>query len=627
MLNIVCNWLMLMSVFGASRPDTAALDAYLERTFAQAAYPGLSVVMVQRDHILYARGFGVATVGKTRPMTADTPTAIGSITKSMTALAVMRLVDQGRLDLDAPVTTYLPDFRTADKQGSDRITVRMLLANSSGLPSMDRGITDRNQADDAEGALIAALAGQVLHRDPGSGFEYTNEGFVVAGAVAARIHGKPFAQTLADLVLKPLAMKHSSTIPAEVTAMGGLTGHYAGAEAGLPAMQGLASVQFAAAGSIQQCSARDFGRYLCALLTGHDGAGQPFISASAVAEMWRGQIGMPENERLGAMAYGLGWMIGEVDGRRVVSHGGHAMTMTSFAMLVPEQEIAIAVFANIETLNLQRFADLTTIANNGLHAAMGEPLSDWGKPKRPDPTRNDFEFDEAQRRRFVGRYAARGLGTMQVDVTADEQGVLHAEVVADGQTVKAGRLDFMNSARCVIRGIGSPTTMFWALSRSGEVLSARYNGTRLRRVGESAPENRPEPTHAGRLSLTLAANWSVTTDENAITAQRETNKLWTGVVDGAPGPRELAALLEPRAAADVTLTQGVTSGVTVGPYYWRKTTLHLAGDAGATQIMVLQRAVGEETLAWVLATEAGTLTHCYQAEGRAMLTSLVLAAR
>lgn len=620
-------WIAVMPLVAAGKPDTAALDTYLKQAFEENAYPGLSVVMVHQGRTVYANGFGVAVVGEDRPMTADTTTAIGSVTKSMTALCVMRLVEQGKIDMDQPVITYLPAFRTADKDRSDRITVRMLLGNTSGMPSLDHGITDRNQNDDAADGLVASLAGRLLHREPGSGFEYANEGFVVAGQVAAKVHGKPFPQTLADLVLKPLAMKRSSSVPAEIAGLDGLMGHLAGADAGLPARQRLASLQYAAAGSLLQCSVRDFGNYLAALQTGRDAAGTPFVSAASTAEMWRGHVTTPESERMGAFDYGLGWMTGQVDGRRVVAHGGHALTMTTYAMMVPEQDLAVAVFANIETLDVHRYSDLPTLANNSLHIAMGEPVSDFGRPKSPDKTRNDFELDPAQAARFVGHFEARGLGTTGLTVTRTAEGALAVTVMEDGHVTKAGVLDFINPARSVIRGIGNPVSLIWRLSREGEVLSVRYSGARLRRNDVAKHQADAARIQAGRFSLIPAQGWRQANDASGLLVHQGRNRLWTGLVAATATPLAIAeqhGLVPPNAE---NVSAGAETGVMIGPHYWRKTAIRVPRDRGPRQVWVLRREVGEKVLAWVLTCDGDSLTQVFQSEARHMLTSLVLTAK
>lgn len=610
-------WLPGRAATPAARPDVAALDRWFQEQFDAAAYPGLGVVMVHEGRTVYARGFGVAVVGADRPLDADTPVGIGSLTKSLTTLCLMRLVDQGRLDLDRPVTDYLADFRTADRDQSDRITVRMLLSNSSGLPSMDRGILAVEHDGDADLRLVESLAGTVLNRPPGSGFEYCNEGFVVAGRIAAALHGKPFSQTLHDLVLQPLGMTHASADPEQLVRLGGLHGHYAGATKGLPAGRALALGRYNAAGSVLQCSATDLGRYLNALLTGRDAAGQPLLAPALIDEMWRDHVLMPESERLGSFHYGLGWMVGEVDGRRVAAHGGHAITMTSFAMLVPAQKTGLAVTANIETLDAHRFPDLPTLVNNGLHLAFGEPLSDFGKPQRPDATRNDFSLPAEEAARYVGRYQASGLATTWLAVSQEPDGALSLAVTRDGTLVKSGLLDFMNPARAYVRSIGTAAPVFWRRDAAGTVHSLRYDGLVLLREQDGAPDPVPSRVGAAGFSMEPAADWQVVAGTQGLTVARDAARLWAGAL---AGPVDVTRAVV-AAGGNAELSEGPTSQVTVGRHLWHKVAVHSAVDG--RRHLVLWRPLVEQTAYWVLTTEADQLTRVFQQEGRAMLKTLV----
>ena len=99
--------------------------------------PGASVALVQQGEVLYVQGYGVRSTATGDPVTPDTLFAIGSITKSFTALGVLQLVDQGRITLDAPVITYLPNFTLSDPSATQQVTVRQLLAQTSGLPGGD----------------------------------------------------------------------------------------------------------------------------------------------------------------------------------------------------------------------------------------------------------------------------------------------------------------------------------------------------------------------------------------------------------------------------------------------------------------------------------------------------------
>lgn len=144
-------------------PTYAAVDAYLQQQIRRLRIPGLALAIVEGDRIAYTRGFGCARPRGETP-SPQTPFVLGSTTKSFTALAVMQLAEDGRVDLDAPAQRYLPWFRVAEPQASAEITVRQLLNQTSGLPTipgMDL-LADLDDTPDAAERQAKGLAGLTL---------------------------------------------------------------------------------------------------------------------------------------------------------------------------------------------------------------------------------------------------------------------------------------------------------------------------------------------------------------------------------------------------------------------------------------------------------------------------------
>src|SRR5690606_38814082 len=180
------TWLLLALSAGAHGQDRLdAVDAYLEAAFAESSLPGMAVAVVSGGDVAYARGFGVADRESRAAVTVDTAFELGSLTKSMTALAVLRLAEAGRVDLDAPVRRYLPWFRVADADSAAAITPRHLLGHTSGLPRWSHGVVwrdpERVSGSVAEG--VRALASVPLAFAPGEAVSYANMGYAVLGAV------------------------------------------------------------------------------------------------------------------------------------------------------------------------------------------------------------------------------------------------------------------------------------------------------------------------------------------------------------------------------------------------------------------------------------------------------------
>ena len=209
----------------AAAPDFAAIDAYVQSRQQATRLPGLALGIVQGDQIVHLAGFGSADSAG-RPVTPQTPFTIGSTSKSFTALAIMQLVEAGQVELDAPARQYLPWFQVADVGAAERITVRHLLNQTSGFPTLERA-GELRRSDSSAGALeayVRALAGVHLAAPPGEGFHYSNTNFNVLGLIVQTVSGQPYEQYLAARIFAPLEMRNSFTSPETALAAGRATG-------------------------------------------------------------------------------------------------------------------------------------------------------------------------------------------------------------------------------------------------------------------------------------------------------------------------------------------------------------------------------------------------------------------
>ena len=355
------------------QPDSATrIDAYMRNRLPTLRTPGVSVVVVQGDHVTFSRGYGFADRDSGLAMTEDTLVPVASTSKGITALAMMQLVEQGSVDLDAPAVRYLPDFRTDDAR-AERITVRQLLTHTAGVPA--GWYVDLAQDDRALERHVAALENVALHRDPGSGYEYSNDGYSVAGMIVQTVSGQAYEDYVATHVLTPLGMKHSTFHPALAAELGLTTGYAKWHGAVLPGPHALSRGGNPAGGLIT--TARDVGNYFIALL--NDGAfdGAQVISGASLAQMWQ-----PEPAS-GGDAYGLGWSELHMPGVRLVLHAGDLSGTDQFGgsasqfLLVPERHIGIGVLANMSSLEKVEIAqDVLALLLEGEPAARPIP-ADW----------------------------------------------------------------------------------------------------------------------------------------------------------------------------------------------------------------------------------------------------------
>jgi len=175
--------------------------------------PGVAVAVLAGGQE-YVKGYGVTNVEHPVPVDGDTVFRIGSTTKTFTGTAAMRLVEQGKLGLDAPVRRYLPDFAVADSAASAAVTVRQLLNHTSGWLGDD--LQDFGRGDDALSRYVGSMSRLPQLTPPGAVFAYNNSGLVVAGRIIEVVTGSSYERAVQSLVLDPLELGHTRFFSDEI---------------------------------------------------------------------------------------------------------------------------------------------------------------------------------------------------------------------------------------------------------------------------------------------------------------------------------------------------------------------------------------------------------------------------
>jgi CubicO group peptidase (beta-lactamase class C family) len=219
---------ILNTVAPDASPQFRVVAKVVMQAMQAAQVPGASIGILANGPEEVA-GFGVSSVETREPVTAETRFQLGSITKTYTATALMRLVDQGRVDLDAPVRTYLPEFRVEDSDVSARVTVRNLLTHPGGW--WGHSITDTGSGPDALTDFVDQKMPSFPQLAPlGEYFTYNNSGLLVAGRVIEVVTWQTYRDALHDLLLGPLGMDASTFDPDVVLAGPYSEGHVATAD-------------------------------------------------------------------------------------------------------------------------------------------------------------------------------------------------------------------------------------------------------------------------------------------------------------------------------------------------------------------------------------------------------------
>jgi len=286
----------------AADPDFAAIDAYIQKEMREVHIPGLAYAIVHDDEVVHLESFGEADPSG-RAVTPQTPFILASVSKSFTALAIMQLSEEGKVDLNAPVKRYVPWFRVADKTSSNQITVRNLLNHTSGLPedTSFEPMRSNDMSDDALEERVRALSDVQLNHRVGATFEYTDANYDVLGLIVERVAGQSYETYIQERIFAPLDMSHSFTDQTDAQRHGLATGHRSWF--GYPMRFDAPYSRAAMPSSYLISSAQDMTHYLIAQLNAGRYADTSVLSPEGVAAMHRPAV--KEGDR--DIFYGMGW--------------------------------------------------------------------------------------------------------------------------------------------------------------------------------------------------------------------------------------------------------------------------------------------------------------------------------
>lgn len=330
------------SVTQAKRADFDQVDAYIGSRMQELGIPGAALVIVRGDSIVHLKAFRVAG-GDGRLVTPQTPFFTGSTGKSFTALAIMQLVEEGKIGLDAPVQAYLPWFRVADAGESARITVRQLLKQVSGLPQSigQTQLASKDLTDSAIENNVRALANIKLSAPPGQRYEYSNANYVTLGMVIQAVSGQSYEAYIKEHIFQLLDMQNSFASKVEARQHGLAVGYQKWfgvpvASPNLPFVRGSLP-----AGQLSM-SAEDLGHYLIAQLNDGSYRGRSVLSPAGIATLHHPDVPMSGSSN----SYAMGREVQQFQNVEVVRHNGAVPGYTTDMFLLPDRHIAVAMVMN-----------------------------------------------------------------------------------------------------------------------------------------------------------------------------------------------------------------------------------------------------------------------------------------
>ena len=318
------------------------LSDFVEATATKFGIPGVAVgvwVDGQEVHACH----GVTSVDNPLPVDQDTIYILGSVTKTYTATTLMRLVAEGKVELDAPVRRYVPELKLADEQAAEKITVLNLLNHTSGL---DWGlIVDTGEGDDALAVYVAKMAELEQISPPGTRASYSQAGYNLAGRIIEKVTGLTYERAVSSLVLKPLGLQHSFFARDDVMTRRFVVGHNRGEDGTLSiARLWRRSRGDNPGGGIASSVADQLRWARFHLGDGRAESGVHILPAEVLHRMREPTVAL-RGSNLGD-AIGIGWFLRDVDGVRTVGHGGSANGQFAELLTVPERGFAVVSLSN-----------------------------------------------------------------------------------------------------------------------------------------------------------------------------------------------------------------------------------------------------------------------------------------
>jgi CubicO group peptidase (beta-lactamase class C family) len=380
----------------------------LPALLAEYKVPGAAIAVYAGGEVFdFAAGVLSRSTGV--EATTDSVFQIGSITKTWTGTLVMQLADEGLLDIDKTVVSYLPEFELADHEAATTMTVRQLLCHTAGFEGDI--FTDTGNNDDCVEKYVATLASDPQLFAPGEMFSYNNAGYCVLGRIVEVLRGKPFDACLRDHLFAPLGLTHAATDANSAILFRAAIGHLPNPADpdGNPAPAPIYSLvkSNAPAGAMLCMRPRDLIAFAAMHLNkGVAADGTQVLSAESVAAMQAVEATLPP---LGLMGdhWGLSWELFDLEGGRVFGHDGGTIGQNAFLRIVPDVDVAIALLTNGGNPIGLYFA---------VYGHLLRELAGIEIPAHPLPPAEPAAIDAS---RFLGTYA-NSVG--KSEITQDEDG-------------------------------------------------------------------------------------------------------------------------------------------------------------------------------------------------------------
>ena len=373
-----CAPLAAAQTSSSADPRFEALAKLAEAKMKEYGVPGVALGILQNG-VPTVRGLGITNVEDPLPVTAHTVFPIASISKTFATTAMLRLIEQGKVDLHAPVQKYLPDFRVRDEAVSRDVTIWNLLTHTGGWEGQVSG-PERGTATLEN--FVASIKDLMQVAPPGAAWSYNNAGFSIAGRVIEVVTGQSISRALQDLVFTPLGLEHAGTTAGDFIVNRFAAGH--STRNGVPVLQRpfVPSSSITAGGVGLDIT--DMMTYARFHLGDGTANGQRVLSRASLELMRTPQLRKQSTDD----DMGLGWHLRTVGPIHTASHGGTLAGHILLLEIVPERNFAIGILTNsnvgwrliqdVEREALKSYLGATYALNQGIaHRGLVETLPSY----------------------------------------------------------------------------------------------------------------------------------------------------------------------------------------------------------------------------------------------------------
>lgn len=344
-----------------SAADVGSVDRYVAAEVKRLNIPGLALTIVEGDRAIHTSCFGKAD-STGRDVTPQTPFYIASLSKSFTAVAVMQLVESGKINLDDRVKDHLPWFELADKDAAASITVRQLLNQTSGISEFEGNWywNDLRSLED----VIRGMGGVPLAHPVGEEFEYSNINYSIAGLIVEKASGEKLGDYIRRHIFEPLGMRHSYTSREPALADGVAEGNYYVLGHAFTRTRSQPPVYLPSSFIIS--SIEDMSHYLVANMNEGTHNGTSIVSPAGLKTL---HTGVGRVRKL-PLHYGMGWAAGSFEDEPMIRHNGELGNYHSTAFMLPSSRLGLVVLANAS--GFEQLSQVDEIGSNVLRLLKGK---------------------------------------------------------------------------------------------------------------------------------------------------------------------------------------------------------------------------------------------------------------